>query len=245
MRSFTKTGLLFLSGIAFVAGCSSDTDPVTGTPVIDGSGVMAEENRAVSGFSGVSFASEGSIWIDTGAQEALRVRAADNLLPYLISEVQGSDLLIRTAGGVDLQPTRSIEFHVTAVDMDRFVLAGVGSAYLSNMTGNQLSLISSGVGSVECSGLNVDALSSTVSGVGGVSTEGLVDEQIVTVTGVGDYSGADLASRLATVTIGGLGSVTVRVSERLVVTFSGAGIVYYIGDPVVERTGTGRVEKIG
>jgi hypothetical protein len=208
---------------------------------------VAEENRTVSGFTSATFATEGSLTIEPGAQEALLVRAEDNLLPYLLSEVQGGTLVMRTENGVDLQPTRPIEFYLTVVDLDEFVFAGVGDVDLLNMTTAQLTLTSAGVGSIECSNLDAVGLDVTLAGVGDVTIAGQVDEQTIMIAGVGDYEAGDLASREATVTISSSSSATVRVSDRLVVTITGNGSVYYIGDPVVESTitGTGRVEKTG
>ena len=63
--------------------------------------------------------------------------------------------------------------------------------------------------------------------------------QTVAITGLGDYGAPGLTSREATATIGGSGSITVHVTERLVGTISGRGWICYLGDPTVQGTVTG------
>ena len=76
---------------------------------------------------------------------------------------------------------------------------------------------------------------------------GRVYEQIVSLSGAGNYLAKDLASILATASVYGAGSATVRVSEYLSATVSGAGSIYYYGNPTVESdvTGTGKVVHQG
>ena len=62
--------------------------------------------------------------------------------------------------------------------------------------------------------------------------------------GIGGYIGPKDS---VDVLVEGIGSATVRVSERLVARIESSGSVYYIGNPEVEATinGTGSVEQIG
>jgi hypothetical protein len=68
----------------------------------------------------------------------------------------------------------------------------------------------------------------------------------VTITGSGDYNGANLSSHQASVTCSGSGSATVQASETLKVHISGSGNVEYIGDPQITEevvTGSGTLHK--
>ena len=81
---------------------------------------------------------------------------------------------------------------------------------------------------MECTDLDATTLTVVNSGVGNVGCSGQVDEQIVTLTGVGGYEAPNLLSREATVTISGVSSATVNVSERLTATVGFTGSVTYI-----------------
>ena len=69
----------------------------------------------------------------------------------------------------------------------------------------------------------------------------MVDSQVVTISGTGDYDGEELQSATADVTIDAVGNAVLQVSDRLDATVSGVGSVEYIGDPqVTERLERGK-----
>ncbi len=92
--------------------------------------------------------------------------------------------------------------------------------------------------------LEADSLTATLSGVGSLRVGGRVTTQTVNLNGVGNVDHRDLHSVEAEVVVSGPSSTTVRVSDRLLVSFSGPGSVFYIGDPVVSISGSGNVAKI-
>ncbi len=85
------------------------------TERVIGSGVMKEEKRTVQSFKRIRM--EGAGWRRSPRtrrdQNSLTITADENLLPYLISEVQAGELRIyRQAGRVALaQPERALYYH--------------------------------------------------------------------------------------------------------------------------------------
>ena len=234
-----------IAAVVAAMGCSSN-NPRIGTTTVTGSGVMAQEDRPVGGFSGLVMSSIGDIHITVGAAEALRVEAEDNLLQHIETFVQGGTLVIETENGFNIQPTLLIEFHLTVVSLDNIVLSGVSEIEAAGLNANQFSVTLSGVGGIDLTALDATNLIVTMSGVGGVRIAGQVDSQTVTVSGVGDYDADNLQSDTAVVVISALGDATVWVSTTLMATVTGTGSVFYIGDPVVTSTitGNGTVEQI-
>jgi hypothetical protein len=215
---------------------------------VSGSGVVAEEERSVFGITGVVFAGKGNLYIEQGATEEFIVRAEENLLPYIITEVQGGILEIRTRSNVSLEPTWPIEYHLTVVSLESVILSGAGDVIISNLITPQLALRLSGVGNVEVTNLEGDELDVVLSGVGNLDISGTVDVQRLNITGLGDYDASDLTSLDAVISIVGndTQTATVRVSDMLTVTINGDGMVFYIGDPFVDSdiTGSGSVQQI-
>jgi hypothetical protein len=240
---------VILAGLVFGCGGGGGGggDTSTSTDVF-GSGTLAEENRTVIGITGVVLAGEGSLQIEEGAAEELIVSAEDNLLPFILTEVQGGILEIRTQRNIDLEPTLPIEYRLTVVSLESVLLSGVGGIKVSDLMIPQLSLRLSGVGNVEVTNLEADELDAVHSGVGSFDISGTVDLQSVNITGLGDYDARDLASLDAVISIVGNDNqtATVRVSDMLTVTINGNGTVFYIGDPVVDAniTGSGSVQQI-
>lgn len=257
MRKANKFALLIVVlAIVGLSGCAdvdSDYDfnnvgAFAASTCVYGSGVVAQENRTVTGITGVVFAGEGDLHIEQGAAEELIVTADANLLPYILTEVQGGILEIRTRSNVCLEPTQPIEYHLTVVSLESVVLSGVGDITVSDLSATQLSLRLSGVGNVEVPNLDADELDVVLPGEGNFAISGTVDVQHVNVTGLGDYDARDLASLDAVLSIVGSENqtATVRVSDMLTVTILGNGTVFYIGDPFVDSDiiGNGSVQQI-
>ena len=219
-------------------GCDED---VAMTPARDvfGSGNVVDESRSVTGFTGIRAEAIGKVYVTIGNEDRLVVSAEDNLLPHIVTEVQDGVLRIRVEDGIDLEPTEDIEYRVTARSLESLSLSGVGAIEGADISAGALSLSQSGVGGLRLGNLDLGTLDASLSGVGEIVLSGNVVEQTVTHAGVGRYDASNLASAEAVVTLSSVGSVSVRVSDRLTATSSGIGSICYIGSPTVEATITG------
>ena len=221
---------------------------IAGWPGVRGSGKVVEEERSVSDFTGVALSGIGNLYIEVGDEEALRIEAEDNLLPYLETEVRGTTLEITTRENVNLLPLRPINFYLTVKALDTITVSGSGHAEAPGLQAEQFFATVSGSGSVKMAGLEAEALTATVSGSGGLDIAGgEVEMQDITLSGSGKYEAKGMESAEADVRLSGSGSATVRVRDRLDVTISGSGSVRYVGDPTVRETvsGSGGVSQIG
>ena len=125
--------LALMITVSTLASCGEDS-PTAPSGVIIGSGVLVQQDRNVSGFTAVSLVGVGTVRIEQGMRESLTVEAESNLLQYIQTVVQGGVLIIRTAPGVDINPTQPIQFFVTVVSLDRAVLEGVGDIEISGLS---------------------------------------------------------------------------------------------------------------
>jgi hypothetical protein len=214
---------------------------------VRGSGDVVEETREVRGFTGVTLATIGNLYIEQGDEEGLRIEAEDNLIPYFEIDVDGGMLEIGTKPGVNLRPTVPVNFYLTVKGLDTIRLAGSGDIEALGLEAGDLEVTVSGSGDVSMPDLDADRLAVVIAGSGDLSASGQVDEQEITISGSGRVEARDLACAEAAVRITGSGSATVRVSDHLDVTISGSGSVRYIGSPAVEATvtGSGSVSQTG
>jgi hypothetical protein len=233
-------GLLLAAALAGT-GC-------VGIKAVPGSGTVAEETREVSDFTKVELGTLGTLYIEIGDRETLRVEADDNLLPYIETEVRGDTLKIASRDMVSLLPKEPIYYHLTVTALDEIVLSGLGSIEVPDpLDTSALAVRISGGGSIELEDLRAETLDADLSGLGDLYIdEGKVTAQDVLISGGGNYRARGLDSETADVRLSGLGSATVRVSERLDVEISGGGSVKYIGNPTVQQniSGLGRVEQL-
>lgn len=258
-----KRLLLFVFVLAVVVASCSDAEPTAGPddsvgpvgPVgpsgdqngIEGSGNVVENERPVEGFDQIVFRSEGRIVLSQGSRESLAVETDDNLLGYVETEVRNGTLEIRTADGVDIDPTDSVEFRIGFVDLTRLEHAGVGSIDLSEWSTNDATIVLNGVGDILVGTLSGTMLSVQHEGVGTISIAGSVDRQEVTLSGLGEYEAEDLETATATIYASDSASATVWVMDALEAVVSGLGSVEFYGNPQVTETvgGSGAVTSLG
>jgi hypothetical protein len=207
MTRLSKFGLfVIVTSAAIVCGCSSSSgDFIDTTETIVGSGVLVQEDRVVTGFNRVLFATEGSVTIEVGATEGVEITTDDNLLAHLVTEVQGGELLIRAdPSNVDLEPTL-LEFRITVLDLASFTLAGVASVDIADLTTGRLDLTLAGVGGFDLPNLDVDELHVEHVGVGGFDFSGTAGLLDITMTGIQEVDAYDLLALDADVTLTGVG----------------------------------------
>jgi hypothetical protein len=234
-------GLLLAVTLLVSAGC-------VGVKAVTGSGKAVTETREVSDFRKVEMGTLGTLYIEFGEREALRIEADDNLLPYLETEVRGDALKITSRDMVGILPKEPIYYHLTVRTLDEIVLSGLGSIEVQEpIEASTFAVTISGGGNVELEDLRAESFDVALTGLGDLYIdEGTVEVQDVLISGGGNYRARGLDSERATVRLTGLGSATVRVSETLDVTISGGGSVKYIGSPSVTQnvSGLGHVEQI-
>jgi hypothetical protein len=246
-RSSIAKGASTVAIIAAISAFGACDDATPGPVMNPGGNVIpprpspvVEEPRAVSGFSGVVLDGVGHVFVQQGGMESLRIRTEELILPYLTTEVRGGQLVLGFRPGTSYRGEASaIEFHLTVANLERVELRGAGMIRASNIDTNRLSLALTGAGTIDLPDLTASRVDATQTGVGTTTVSGAVQQQSVVLGGVGDYDARHLDSVEAEITILAAGSATVRVSDRLDARIDGMGSVYYIGDPVVQRTGHG------
>ena len=112
--------------------------------LVRGSGNVISEDRDVSGFSKISLSGSGSLYIEQGNEESLTIKAEDNLVPLIRTEVSGNTLSIGTKLGTSITPTKSIEFYLKVKDVESISVSGSGSINCSGLETDDLSIKTSG-----------------------------------------------------------------------------------------------------
>ena len=186
---------------------------MSSTQRVVGSGVVATEARAVSGFRGISLRGIGHLTLERSDSESLTITAEDNLLPLLESDVREEILMIGPLAVANLVPTREIIFRVTYRTLN--------------------SIRASGISHTVAAGIDVDHLSIVLSGVSTMAVDGNADRQTLVVSGTSQYQGEDLATRDTSVDASGMARLVVNVRERLEGKLSGASALEYLGSPEV------------
>jgi hypothetical protein len=213
--------------------------------VVRGSGDIATGQRSVSGFDELHFSGIGNLVIQQGDEETLTIEADDNIIDLVETDVRGGKLYIKFRTGFNVIPTSRMRFLLTVRDLDRIDLSGVGDIECGSFGTDDIEFNISGSGNIDFV-IETGSLEVNISGLGDINLDGKADFHRVNISGSGKYDAEDLQSNECEVEITGLGSATVDVREKLDVVISGAGNVYYTGDPSVSRSisGLGRIKSL-
>jgi hypothetical protein len=206
-------------GIVLLTACGFNiTDPGAVTRVT-GSGTVATESRNVSGFNGLVVNGTGKVSVEWTGTEALSISADGNLLPYIVTEVRGSTLVIEYKRNVVFDRVSDLTFKLAVKNLNSIEVNGAAA--------------------IEGKNIDAERLSVNMSGAGALKMQGKIVQQDVTLNGTGAYNAENVEGKRATVTNSGAGAAVVRVSDQLNATINGIGMIEYIGNPQVTKNVSG------
>jgi hypothetical protein len=236
-----------IPGVLLAAVMLSGCMELVGEQVIYGSGPLISEQRSAGRFTAVSNATEARVEILQGSTERIRVRAQENILPHVRTEVSAGMLRIYHDPGVILRPSDAIVVELDVRTLERINVSGSGNVSAPLLDARRLEVVASGSGDVRLPSLLGDSIIVEHSGSGEVFATGNVSRLRVVQSGAGRVESRELQALHGDVTISGSGPATVRVRDSLRARLSGAGSLRYYGNPTVQQTvtGSGRVERAG
>ncbi len=251
MRGSTIFGIvlgiaLLVSLVNSLSGRGDRRDNAQGSR-FGGSGRTVSEMRDVGSFNAINLTSVGDVTVTLGDEPSLEVRAPENLLANLQTEVEDDTLTIRTRRNTRFPRGSGVSYRVVTPSLERLELSGVGDIRAEKVEGDEVVLGLSGSGDLYVEDLRADGLEADLSGAGDMQLSGSVSEQTVTVSGVGTYQACALGSEDAEVDVSGAGDAFVQATDNLDASVSGVGDVRYRGDPEVSAdvSGVGSVSRSG
>ena len=237
-------GVLLLSILA----CSVSFNGNNGGETVRGSGNVVEEEREVSGLTGVELTLQGTLYVEVGSDEALRIEAEDNLLEYIETDMQAGTLVIETRSGYNLNNKKPIKYYLTVIDLKEVSTSSSGDIVSEDLQSESFSIHVSSSGDVTIASLECTTLDVGISSSGDVKIgAGQVKRQKINGSSSGDYNASELPSQEAQVNLSSSGDANIRVSELLTGNLSSSGDIHYIGNPEVDvsSSSSGRVVKVG
>jgi hypothetical protein len=234
-----------LIGVLLLSACS-----ITGLNVTRGSGVITTQSRSVSGFNAVQIDGAGELIITQGESESLEIRAEDNIIDELTSEVQGTKLVLGYRDNFlrnTIIPTERITYTLTVIDLSEVTINGAADMEIDSLETDVLALNINGAGQVSINQLMADDLTVHISGTATIEIAGQVAQQSITIDGAGNFEAGDLATSSTTVDINGLGNATVWATETLDISIDGGGNLRYYGLPHITQdiNGFSDIDNLG
>ncbi len=234
---------------------------------VRGSSRMGEEMRQVHDFTGVHLATFGTLYIEVGAEETLRIEAERNLLRYFVTEVQNDTLIIKIQSGVNLRTRKPVKFYLTVKALDKLELSSSGDIDAPNLESENCYIAIRGSGDIKMRDLEAETLEVHAEGSGKLYLDDIhIREGMeVTLDGSGDVEAHNLEADYLNANLSGSGKFNlskvdvdetkahlsgsgnmlaeVLRAERLEVTISGSGELSFqageVNDQMIRLSGPG------
>ena len=188
-----------------VGGTSDSTSSAT-----EGSGVAATQARQVAAFQSVDLAGSNNVVIRVGEKQSVVVKADDNLLDRVTTEVHSGELVIaNTPGSFTTKSPMRVEIDVPALD----------------------AVTLSGSGNIVVTGVDAKRLAVHLPGSGTLTGDGAATHLDIAVGGSGMVQLTRLVASDVRADVSGSGSIFVTATKRLDASVSGSGAILYAGSP--------------
>lgn len=224
----------------------TQTITVGGANRVDGSGVVADEARALTGFHALRLSGPIDVEVHQSTREAVTVKADANLLALVDTVVRDGVLEIALRRGASLRTRNPIVITIECKALDAVFASGSGDIRIDRVKTHAFNLAVSGSNDVVVDALETDILAVSMSGSGDFRAAGRAPTQGYSIAGSGDVHAADLAGEQVAVKIAGSGDAQVHATQSLAVSIAGSGDVRYRGHPRVSRAiaGSGDVSPL-
>jgi hypothetical protein len=214
------------------------------------------ETRDVRDFDRVTLKEFGKLNIVQSEAEALTIETYPYLMPKIISEVRGGELILGIKGGFLDRFTNflstsfsghRITYNLTVKNLRALSISGAASVSQKELLTDSIAYKLSGAGSIDAKGLSAESVEVNLSGTGKIELGGKAKEQKIIISGAGGYIAQKLETRRAKVKLSGAGKAIIWAIENLEIRISGLGSVDYYGEPKMHTdiTGLGNIVGLG
>ena len=226
--------LLLIASITF-ASCAS----------VSGNGNVREEKRDLSDIQSVKTFGSIDVEIRSGNEYALVVQDDENLLHYVITDIDNGVLNVHYKNGYSVMNDHAKVF-VTVPSLSKLTTSGSADITSDGVikNSNEIEINTSGSGDINVS-VDAPSVKATGSGSGNISISGRTKDFQCKVSGSGDINCSNLKSENVDIRVSGSSDVHVFASVSLKVNVTGSGDVYYGGNPTspqIHIAGSGTVK---
>ncbi len=213
--------------------------------MISGNGNIRTEKRNTGDFKSVKTSGSIDVEINNGDTYSVSAEDDDNILPYIVTEVNDGTLDIHYRNNTSVTNDHA-KVYITAPSLDRVIISGSADVDIRDVLKNSQKIEVSISGSGDIKGaVDAPAISADINGSGNVDLKGRTKDFDGNISGSGDLNCGHLQSENATVTVSGSGNVHVFASVHLKASTFGSGDIYYGGNPQnpeIHTAGSGSVQ---
>jgi Putative auto-transporter adhesin, head GIN domain len=233
-KSFAFIFTIFL-GVLGLSSCNT-------YEVIDGSGIIQTEYRRTSYFNRLELYFPAEVVIRQGIAKDIEIVAENNVIPFVISRVNGNTLILDDNNR--LSSKNNVKIYIQVPDINAIYVSGSGRVMSGNkIYSKNISLRLSGSGLIDVALDVKNDLEASLSGSGLIFLEGDTYNGIYDVSGNGKIESFDMHADNSDIVISGSGVCETTALSILDVTISGSGSVWFRGSPHISKyiSGSGKI----
>lgn len=213
---------------------------------ITGNGNIVTQDRHLDRFDGVKCSGSVDIEITNDNTQSVKVEADDNILPYLITNVEDGLLDVHLRSNNVFHDIHA-KVYVSSPSLNGLYVTGSGSITSKNALkdNQQIECKLTGSGDIDAM-LDAPRVIANIGGAGIITLQGRTKNFKVSITGSGDLKAKSLLSENTEIKVTGSGSAHVFASVSLTANVTGSGDIYYSGNtpsPTIHKTGSGSVKE--
>ncbi|MGD2034224.1 MAG: head GIN domain-containing protein [Bacteroidales bacterium] len=234
-KGICKVSLFMLVSAVLMNSC----DPFFNC--VDGNGILKQEERFVTSFSGVENTTEANVDVIADSVYSIKVTADENLLGIIETSVRSdNNLVISMDNGRCVRTDNYMLVEIHMPYLDYVELTGSGNVDVYDFECQDIEIINSGSGGIDVINLySTGAVDLSVYGSGSISIWGKAHTGDYLLTGSGDILADGLMVDDCYVSNSGSGNVYCHAYDYLEAVLNGSGDIIYSGNPVTEFTDNG------
>ena len=230
-----KKSILLLVTILCFSSCQSQ---IWGNKKIKGNGNVTTITRTTSDYDGIKCAGSFDYILVAGTEGKITIEGEENLLEYIITEVKGNSLIIKTENNINLNCSynKTIKITIPFKEINEVSLAGSGDLWNEDkISSSNLKVALAGSGDVVLD-IEASTTDASLAGSGDLTLKGNTNNLEASIAGSGDFHGFSLQANNTTVSLAGSGDAEVVSNESLKARVAGSGDIQYKGSPKKEDT---------
>lgn len=202
---------------------------------VKGNGKVVTEERTVKSFDGVSASAGIDVVITQGEKEFLEVEADENLLEYIITEVNGGKLKIHWKSGTSIRKYKKVLIHVTCKNLKSIKGSSGADIYSKGIIKTQeLSISSSSAADINIV-IEAGSIICKASSGSDIKLKGKTELLTASCSSGADIKAADLEADRVDAKASSGADITVTAVKEINASASSGGDVTYYGNPQVKN----------
>src|SRR3989344_3698793 len=208
LSQFSKFLFLFIS-IPFVACDDMTVSTGDGSNKVKGNGILTTEVREVPTFNQIMLEGVFNVYLIQKEKESIRVEADENILPFIITEVENNILTVKLKDDSKITKMKKINVYITLADINKLETKGVGLLNcMDTLNLKTLELQLKGVGATKLK-LHCESLNIQSELVGALFLSGSGQELNIKHKGIGSFEAFDFKAEKVNLESDGIGKAEV------------------------------------